>query len=88
MSVNIADVSKVALLKALWISSKPAAFFTFSGAIPPSFNEAEAITAVKSFIDYFCGRLIKTDISGDTADPSGYDRDFGSGAFQLVVDSM
>jgi len=87
MSINIAGINKVAL-KALWISSKPAAFFTFSGAMSPPFNEADAITAVTSYIDYFCGRLIKTDISGDIANPWGYDRDFGSGAFQRVVDSM
>jgi hypothetical protein len=89
MSVNIANINKVALLKALWNSSKPDAFFTFFNCTPPPFfNETEANTAVTSYIDCFCGHLIKADISGDTADPSGYDRDFGSGAFQRVVDSM
>ena len=34
-----------------------------------------------------CGRCIKTDISGDNADPYYYDRYFGDGAFQKVVDT-
>lgn len=54
----------------------------------PKFNEAEAQEAVLEYIDYFCGRAIKCDLSGDIANPNSYDLDAGAGAFQRVVNSL
>jgi len=88
MSVNIAGLDKVALLNALWTNSKPAVFCTFSGMTPPSFDSAQAQEAVIKYIDYFCGRLIKSDLTSECVDPCGYDRDYGQGAFQRVVNSL
>jgi len=87
MSVDISGVDKVVLLRELWNNSKPAAFFTMNGIPPPPFNETNAKFFVDKYIDYYDGRLIKTDISGDTANPSMYDRDNGSGSFQKSVDA-
>jgi hypothetical protein len=87
MSINIAGKDKVALLKALWNAAWHQEWWIDNGSFIP-FDNSEAIRAVTSYIDYFCGRLIKTDISGDTADPRFYDLEFRPGAFQRVVDSM
>ncbi len=85
MSVDISTVNKVSLLKTLWEHSKPAAFFTMSGVPPPSWSPTGASEAVKGYIDYFQGRMIKTDLSKNTADPYSYDRDYGQGTFQNLV---
>ena len=42
----------------------------------------------KKYIDYFCGRCIKTDISGDSVNPRLYDRDAGDGEFARIVKSL
>lgn len=86
--VNIQGIDKVKLLEALWKKSQPAAFFRMQGISPPSFNMNEAQQAVKGYIDYFNGRVIKCNLSGDEVDVWGFDRDNGNGAFQSVVDSL
>ena len=87
-SIDISNVNKVNLLHALWEASAPAAFFTMNGITPPSWDEKLAKEACKGYIDYFQGRMIKTDISGLTADPYFYDRDCGEGAFENAVRSI
>lgn len=88
MSVNISGLSKVDLLERLWTRMKPAAFFAFNPSAAPSFNKDGAEKAVKGYIDYFCGRCIKSDLSGDTVNTFLYNRDAGSGAFEKVVEGM
>lgn len=85
--VFIGDLDKVELLKALWLNAKPAAYFNGcrSPLLIPPFNAADAQKAVLKYVDYFCGRCIKSDLSGDYAHPGGYDRDWGRGAFADVV---
>jgi hypothetical protein len=78
----------VKILKALWQNSSPAAFFFFYHYFeltPPTFCEIKAKEAVTG---YFQGRAIKTDLSGDTANPLLYDRDWGQGSFQRAVNSI
>jgi hypothetical protein len=91
--IDIRSIDKVQLLEKLWSSKQPAAFFqTFDayivGANPPGFDSVEAVSAVKNYIDYFCGRAIKSDISGDTAYPGGFDRREKEGAFKKIIDSL
>ena len=71
---SIANLDKVELLHALWLNTKPAAFF---GSGPgPTFDRAKAKDAIeRGRIDYFCGRPIKTDLKGDTASFNSYDCD-------------
>ena len=87
-SIDIRDLDKVQLLKNLWIRQTPASFFEMSNVKPPQFNQKLAYNAVKSYIDYFQGRCIKTDLSHDYIDPYLYDRDAGKGAFEKVVKEM
>ena len=88
MSVSIAGNDKKKLLEALWTHAKPAAFFTMRGLPGPAFDEAEAEKALKGYIDYFCGRCIKTNLSGTTADPSAYDAEWGAGSFAKIVKDL
>lgn len=87
-SVDISGIDKVSLLHALWKNSKPAIFFSMNNATPPPFDNEKAMTAVQKYINYYDGRCIKCDLSGDTVDPRLYDRDFGSGAVQRIVDQL
>ena len=86
-TISIKGLCKVELLKALWENRQPAAFFnSVAGVTAPSFDWKQAEKAVTGQIDYFCGRGIKCDLSGDEVDPWLYDRDAGAGAFKKIVD--
>lgn len=52
-----------------------AIFYRINGIPEPEFDEKQAERAVKGYIDYFCGRAIKMDLSKDEIDPCCYDRD-------------
>jgi hypothetical protein len=84
--VDISGVDKLQLLKALWSSQKTASFFTNIPSMAPAFDESAASAAIaRGHIDYFSGRAIKADLSGDVAQPYLYDRDAGPGAMQRIV---
>jgi len=89
-SIDISGLDKVELLRRLYERSQPAAFFRMSGMSPPSFGTDEPAphVAVTKYIDYYSGRVIKTDLSKDTIDPYLFDRDNGKGAFAEVVSKM
>ena len=86
--MDIKGLDKVVLLEKMWKGMKPASFFSRSRTTAPSFNKEAATQAVKKYIDYFQGRCIKTDLSGDTASPRLYDRDTYQGAMEDIVKSM
>jgi hypothetical protein len=86
--INISGIDKISLLRALWENQKIAAFFTNFPKLAPSFDEDEAKEAVKDYIDYFRGRAIKANISGDEMDSFCYDRDAGNGTALKVVSSL
>lgn len=77
MIVDISGIDKVQLLKALWDNRKPAIWFTLHNRSPPPFDHELARDEVKVLIDYFCGRCIKLDLSGDKVDSAMYDKDVG-----------
>lgn len=83
-------VERVELLRAMWKRSSPAPFFRNRGIEPPGFSEEAAKEALEPkdghcFIDYFQGRMIKTDLCADELDPYLYDRDLGPCALLMVV---
>ncbi|CEP03661.1 unnamed protein product (mitochondrion) [Plasmodiophora brassicae] len=86
--VDIRGIDKVELLHALWQNRKPALYFYGSGAPAPAFDHAKAGGAVLRHIDYFEGRCIKTDLSGNTANAWFYDHDTGPGTFQRIVQEL
>lgn len=84
--INISGIDKGMLLHSLWLGQVPAGFFSANSVLPPDFNEEKASQIAKSgYIDYYCGRAIKTNLSGDSADPWLYDRDAGKGEFERIV---
>ena len=87
--VDVTGIDRKELLRALWEKQKPANFFTDSGLTPPRFDASE-INTTRSYIDYFCGRAIKSTIFDDNniVDPSFYDLNAGSGMFQKIVDEL
>lgn len=88
IQVDISNIDKTKLLEALWYKQQPAAFFAFNFVTPPKFDKEAAKIAVTKYIDYFCGRCIKADISQDSIDPSEFDKNAGNGAFQSIVDQL
>lgn len=87
-TITITGLDKGQLLYYMWKGQVVAGFFTASGITPPDFDKSAADKAVLDYIDYFKGRAIKTDLSGDTVDPWLYDRDAGKGAFAKIVSAM
>jgi hypothetical protein len=88
--VDVSGIDRVELLRALWENSSPAVFFAHSGMSPSVFDEREAREHRGEYVDYFCGRCIKSNVftKENVIDPGLYDRDFGQGAFQKVVDRL
>lgn len=87
--INIENIDKLSLLKELWSNGSPAYFFQLHTFIePPSFNYEIANNSLNKYIDYFCGRLIKMDLSGNEVDPFLYDEKYGSGTVQKIVNKL
>lgn len=88
-TVDISGLDKLTVLKAMWKNSKPALFFNLTKITPPALNEEEARRSLKNgYVDYLCGRVIKTNFTTNRLDTWGYDRDNGDGALQRVVNSL
>ena len=71
--VSIKGLCKITLLREMWKHQRVAAFF--GGGSGPVFNEQEANLVIHGYIDYFCGRAMKVDLSGDDVNTSAYNRD-------------
>ena len=80
---DISGLDKVELLHELWKNQTVAPFFAGRGS-SPSFDRNDAIKALKNYIDYFCGRAIKANLSGDTADFGSYNRDTKTPAEDVI----
>lgn len=87
-NINISGLDKVELLQRLHRGQIIAGFFAGNPSLAPAFDVDKAADAVTSYIDYFCGRAIKTDLSKDSVDPRLYDRDAGAGKFAQIVKQM
>jgi hypothetical protein len=62
--LSIQNLSKVDLLYEMWKHQRVASFFGEGKG--PDFDVEAAKDAVKGYVDYFCGRAIKTNLSEDT----------------------
>ena len=86
--INIKDLDKVELLKKLYQNQVKSTYFILSGKPLPKFDDELATKVVDKYIDYFCGKAIKTNLCGDIVDTYLYDRDAGKGTFLKIVNSM
>jgi hypothetical protein len=85
--LSIQNLSKVDLLYEMWKHQRVASFF--GGGKGPDFDYEAAKDAVKGYVDYFCGRAIKTNLSEDTlSDTWAYNRDAGDGTLEKIVQNM
>lgn len=87
--LSIAGLDKAKLLRKLWDNSRPAPFFATNNVPAPPFDSKEVDKALKGEIDYFCGRLIRCNLSGDTVYvPRHYDQDTFPGNFAATIDRL
>lgn len=85
--VDITGLDKKEVLKQLWLGSEPAVVFAMNSSEPPGYSSEEAEKAIKEgYVDYLCGRAIKSPINTDKLDSWKYDRYNGSGSMQKAVD--
>lgn len=93
--VDIKDLDKAKVLKALWDHSH-AQGLSFLGLPEGGYTLEDAQAAIDERnknewplnFDYVAGHVIKCDISGDEFDERLYDRDCGTGAAQAAIDEL
>ena len=83
------DTNRVILLRSLWSKTFIAPAAIMSGAAFRSFDTTYALQLIKrGYIDYYEGRMIKSNLSGDTFDTYLYNRDNGKGAAEKIVNEL
>lgn len=86
--INLVGIDKAVVLAALYNASKPQGMgFLHYDPRPMSVEEAQELLGEISYFDYLKGRVMKIDLSGDTLDTWGYDRDNGEGMAEKVINS-
>lgn len=83
--IQIDDLSKPAVLAALYNASRPQGMgFMHYDPAPMTVEEATDLLEQTTYFDYLKGRVMKVDLSNAAQfDPWGYDRDNGEGAAQI-----
>ena len=83
--ISFGNKDKAVVLKALWDNSKAQgmSFLALPESQKITVEQCAARLKESPYVDYFAGKVIKIDFSGDEFNPWGYDRDNGS-----VVDSV
>lgn len=80
--IALEGLDRVALLRGLWEQQQPA-------GLPPPGWEGEGVLAkdavARGPIDYFSGRLITMDLSGEYACPAAYDASLGTPSAAALV---
>jgi hypothetical protein len=90
MNIDISDLDRAAVLAALFNGARAQGLgFVHHQEGNMTVEQAQAIldTGTTDF-DYLQGRVLKVDLSGDSFDPWGYDRDNGEGAAHSVIRSL
>lgn len=95
-NVNIKGLDKAKVLQALFNNSKYQGFNSWMEE-DQEYKKSQNMTEEKARsiiengstqFDYLQGRVMKIDISGDTLDPWGYDRDNGQGAAARALQNI
>ncbi len=91
--VEIKGLSKAEVLAALFNASAPQGLGFLQSGYGPNVmtieDAEEIIESGQTYFDYLAGRPLKTDLSEDSFDPWGFDRDNGGdGAAQKVIDRL
>ena len=86
VAVNIRGLDKVYLLKQLWENANSVEWTAKIYHRPFKKKEAEKTIAKNEFIDCFCGRSIKSDLSTDFASPKLYNKESNKSFENIVRD--
>ena len=90
--VNIKDLNKAEVLKALWDHShcQGMSYMALMGKGSITLADAQELVSntPRLYFDYVAGHVIKCDISGDEFDERLYDRDCGEGMAQRAIDAV
>ena len=88
--MNIAGLSKAAVLSALYNASRPQGMgFLHYDSSPMSEGEARALLdSGCTRFDYLKGRVMKIDLTEDEVDTWGYNRDNGEKAAEIAVEAL
>ena len=87
--IDISDLDKSSVLAALYNASKPQGMgFIDYDSTPMTKEEAEKILRGQTDFDYLKGRVMKVNLSGDSFNPSGFDRDNGEGVAQEAISQL
>jgi len=85
-TIDITGLDKAEILAALYNNSKPLGkgVFHYQSRLM-TVQEASVILQEDTSFDYLMGRVMKIDLSSDTLDTWGYDRDNGEGAAHQAI---
>ena len=83
-TVSISGLDKAHVLLALHEASR-AQEMSFLNLHTPTIQECRDWLEQASYVDYFAGKVIKCDLSGDEFDTWGFDRDNGEGAAEQAI---
>jgi hypothetical protein len=87
--IDLTGLDKAEVLAALYNGSQPLGMgFLQYRTDAMTAEQARALLEKTKYFDYLYGRVMKVDLSGDTLDPWGYDRDNGQGAAEQVINSI
>lgn len=87
MLIDISKLDKAVVLAALFNHSKQQGMGVMDarGRSPITVADAATILQRQTSFDYLFGRVMKVDLSKNTFDSWGYDRDNGQGAAQAAI---
>ena len=92
MTVDITGLDKAEVLYWLWHYSKSQGISVYDLPITGRVSMFDCKIAVEQspnlYFDYFKGKVIKCDISGDSFDPRLYDRDNGAGKAEIAIQNL
>ena len=88
--IDIKNLDKAEILAALFNGSQPLGrgFLHPQCDVQINREDAAKYLSVTTKFDYLNGRVLKIDLSGDSFDPRLYDRDNGTGAAEMIVNSI
>ncbi len=84
--MKIKGLDKAVILMILYNNSKPLGLGIFNyDANPMDYDEAKKILKHQTYFDYYKGRVMKIDLSGDELDTCLYNRDNGEKAAENFI---
>lgn len=87
--IDIKGLDKAKVLQALYDAAKVQGMGYLQYVPGPlSYTEAQEALSRSTYFDYFKGRVMKVDLSGDSFNPRLYDRDNGQGMAKAAVNSI